>query len=225
MVLRSDPSSLDSEGTRVIPTAASSRLFVFGPQCLSFDQQSANCLRSQLQRSDELIWILDALSALPCFWDTLKKSVSVLQQSNGQTHLQKLAIWIRTGDPERLAWPLPNVLLTPLVVALHMVELKKAAPFMYDNADPSSHIPARVLGLCTGLLSSMAVACSNSWSELKHNGSAAIRLAMLIGAVVDAVDESLPQSSQAASLSVFWTQNGGRQKLESVIEAVDKVSP
>ena len=63
---------------------------------------------------------------------------------------------------------------------------------------PSENI--ETIGFCTGILSAIAVSCSRSQEDLQRHGSAAIRLAMLIGAYVDAQNED----AAFESVAVAW---------------------
>jgi hypothetical protein len=201
-------------------------MFVFGPQCLSFDQQAAHQLRSQLFGDSKLSWMLDALQDLRKYWSDLVLAIPLLEHLDGERLLERLAAWVESGHNDLLVWPLPNIILTPLVVVLHLVELETHIKQPSENHESCAHAlngVSEVLGLCTGLLSSAAVACSSDGRQLTENGSVAIRLAMLIGAVVDAKDFSLPEPERATSISVLWTQTGGAKIMEEILHTTPPV--
>lgn len=186
------------------------KILLFGPQALSFDIESFNKLRIQLYEAPGNHWILDTVSTLSGIWGTLIKDVPRLQHFGGEQLLQKLSEALNTGTLLPSLFPLPNVLLTPLVVIAHLVQysafLKAALPDIADTDElpPSMTNGTETLGLCTGMLSMFAVGCSSNLAKLQYYGPVAIRLAMLIGALVDAEDASSDLDGSSVSLSVLW---------------------
>jgi hypothetical protein len=204
-------------------------ILVFGPQCLSFNHQAASHLRSQLLGNSDLHWMVDAMQSLRDYWNDLLSAIPMLQHLDGEQSLQRLAAWLQSEQAGMTVWPLPNIILTPLVVVLHLVEFYQSTTRSSQDQEDKTLANvlggvSEVLGLCTGLLSSATVSCSKVRKHLPENGAIAIRLAMLIGAVVDAKDSSLPELERARSLSVSWSQPGGYSSLESIIDTIPQVS-
>lgn len=186
-------------------------VLVFGPQFLSFNADSAEALRVQLHVHQSFAWVRNALQDLSSYWDTAASALPSLCASDGKRLLGNLATWLQTGNIEVLHFPLHNTMLTPLVVASHLTQYQK----LIVNSDvcDSVHSLPRVLetlGLCTGHLSAAAVSCAEDMAQLELYGAIAIRLAMLIGALVDSKDASLTGDGRASSFSVAWnTCNDG----------------
>ncbi|RYP54696.1 hypothetical protein DL769_010301 [Monosporascus sp. CRB-8-3] len=206
------------------------KVFLFGPQALAFDIGSFIKLVTQLNGAGGR-WALDAVSALPCVWGPLVESVPKLQHfENGQQLLQDLGEGLQTGKISQSLFPLPNVLLSPLVVIAHLTQysafVRAALPDLADTDEiPSSIVDStEVLGLCTGMLSAFAVGCSSSLAELERYGAVAVRLAMLVGALVDAEQVSPDSYGSSTSFSVSWNSAESRAKLDEVLERFSDVS-
>ncbi|KKO97819.1 hypothetical protein THAR02_10073 [Trichoderma harzianum] len=109
------------------------------------------------------------------------------------------------------SYPLPNILLSPLVVVSQLVDyvafLKASEPNLTETLKLPipSNTGAETSGLCTGLLSAFAVASAGSVAHLQQYGAASVRLAMLSGALVDAENALREPGKQSTSFSVSWT--------------------
>lgn len=211
------------------------KVVVFGPQSLNLDPQAVHDLRKRLLHDPELFWAIDVLRDLVQYWPSLVSSLPQLHHLDGGKLLQEIAQWIQIGRADLLTWPLPNILLTPLVVIQHMVDFRHRVHLgaqALGDAHPSRFQPnsgvlggfSEVSGLCTGLLSAAAVSASTNEMSLAHHGTIAVRLAMLIGAVVDAQDMSLVESERAMSSSVSWSTSKDYQKIEQILQTVPTVS-
>lgn len=198
-------------------------VLVFGPQYLSFHHNSALALQSLLSSYQSFAWIKDALQGLCDDWELSASELPSLCALDGSTHLANLTKWLRTGNVDVLSFPLPNILLTPLGVAVHLAQYLDMIGKANGNASTTS-LPrvSETLGLCTGHLSAAAVSCSKDKAQIAHYGAVAIRMAMLIGALVDARDVSLKETNRAKSLSVVWGPRND-SLLEDIIANVPQV--
>ncbi|KGO69364.1 Male sterility, NAD-binding [Penicillium expansum] len=183
------------------------KAFIFGPQDLSFDIESFTKLCSQLHDHN---WALDALASLPKLWDNFAASDLAVQQSNTGKLLENLNTWVLSATAPEEAFPLPNVLLSPLVVIGQVIEyitlLRAAFPDLGEKEELPKPITedTETLGLCTGTLSALAVACSCNVADIHHYGAVGVRLAMLVGATVDAEEALYDPERKSTSLSVSW---------------------
>jgi hypothetical protein len=195
-------------------------ILIFGPQSLALSQASLDSLREQLLANDQLHWARRTLQSLSNDWLDLASEIPALGHYDGLSILQDLERWMETGKFSRASLPLPNVLLTPLVVVTHLSEYLslKTKGFL------SHQHPAETFGLCTGLLSAAAVSCATKLDQLVQYGAVSIRLAMLMGAIVDAKDASAEQDGQGKSLSVVSNSRGSGLTLENILEHYPEVS-
>ena len=206
-------------------------IMVFGPQDLSFDKQFAKTLRTTLLESHSLQWVVNALLELPQHWRSLEDAIADLQDSNAEKHLHALVDWIRLGDLPDDLYPLPNVLLTPLVVILQLTQYSNLVRQLYPDITPDEQLPylgtrcTETVGLCTGLLSAAAVASSENLRELASHGTVAIRLAMALGAVVDAGDHHTDSTKgHYQSFAVAWNSQDAHAEFTNAIDACPEVS-
>ncbi|CAI7662355.1 unnamed protein product [Penicillium glandicola] len=197
---------------------------IFGPQDPDIDIRHLDGLRTDLLETPHLEWIVDLLTKLPQEWSTISAAHAELQAFQGQKYLQLLSEWVRRGTLPQNLFPLPNILVTPLVVTTQFVQYTKFLEQINPNITPGDSlkgtlkIDTETAGLCTGLLSSAAVASSGTLAELEKNGAAAIRMAIAIGALVDAGDSEVEDGDKWQSLAVGWTTQTAEAKLDSIVE-------
>lgn len=195
----------------------------FGPQDLSLDKSSLSQLRKVLLSQPDLEWLVQALLELPKTWEILKDAIPHAQKLSGDKNLPALTNWIRFDVLPDELFPLSNILLTPLVVALQLMQYSLFVKQLYPHSAPDEKFPhlhvckGQTFGLCTGLLSAAAVASSGSFQEMAHNGTVAIRLALAMGAVVDASNQS--GTDQYQSLAVSWQNSGSSAELQRAVDA------
>lgn len=205
-----------------------SKIFVFGPQALSFNALSFKNLHAKLDRDDLLDWALDVLSTLPKTLTSLATEIPKLRVIDERKALEALVKAMRTGELSADVFPLPNVLLSPLVViaqlAEYMAYIKAVEPTLNTTAPISTSITtnAETLGLCTGILSAVAVASSATIADLKRHGAASVRLAVLSGALVDAEDASRDTEKKSVSFSASWAA-ASLEDLEAILQKYPEV--
>nr|UBX54556.1 poliketide synthase [Aspergillus sp.] len=183
------------------------KAFVFGPQDLSFDIGSFNKLHARLRDHK---WVYDVIVDLPKYWGSFSTGNPKFQHVNAGELLENLKAWVSDGQVPKDAFPLPNVLLSPLVVIGQLLEyvafLKAAFPNLGNNDEvPNPRFKdTEALGLCTGTLSAFVAASSSNIEEISQYGAVAVRLAMLVGAIVDAEEASSGPEGTSLSFSVSW---------------------
>ncbi len=186
------------------------KVLLFGSQALSLDEKFARKLQSVLLSSPAFSWALEAIADLPQQWAQICTAVPSVQKIPGINLLEDLKCWSETGRFKQASFPLPNLILTPLVVITHLtqytlfLEQHRAGNLDDHELHASFRDSAETLGLCTGLLSAAAVSSSADLEQLQHYASVAVRLAMIVGAVVDAHDASTDTDGAAKSFSVAW---------------------
>lgn len=207
---------------------SNSKAFVFGPQAVSFDVEAFHKLRLQLQETPRFQWTLATIAELPRIWDTLSENIANLQNLNGKKLLERLDQWLHRGSISEDAFPLPNVLLSPLVVIAQLTQYSAFLEAALPNLHETHELPATIrtntetLGLCTGTLSAFAVACSSTLADIAHYGAVAVRLAMLAGALVDAEEAARGTEDKSISFSASW--NAEESVMSDVLEKFPEVN-
>ena len=202
------------------PLTSGTDILLFGSQALAFNAESFRQLRTTLLDSPKCLWILETLAELPAHWDPAIQSIPRLQSFPGEKLLQTLNEWFRGGEVPEESFPLPNVLLTPLGVIMHLTQY---ARFIEINQRSFKHND-EVFGLCTGLLSAQVVSSSEKQDDFEEYGGVAIRLAMLVGALVDAQDTEADPQGESKSFSVAWISPEPGAELARILKGFPGVS-
>ncbi|KAF2993117.1 t1pks [Neopestalotiopsis sp. 37M] len=174
--------------------SATEGVMVFGPQCLSLDQELGHWLRDQLLNDPELHWALESLRSLHSYAHDISSGIPILHHLDLDDVLQRLSSWLQIGVEKEniLHWPLSNTILTPLTVTLHLVQ------FLQGTKQP--------------YLSQNTTKLADGCASLKLPG----KVPEILG-LFDATDLSLRQSERAFSCSVSWTHSKGHQILKEII--------
>ena len=219
-----------------------STVLLFGSQAVSFDDQDLKRVRSAILGHDPneehhvqpSSWLLDTIRNLHDDWIRIEEAGIPRGSAGGEGRqdqdgppIEKLIEWINTG---RSPWAgtestmprlIPNSILGPLVVINHLVEYSQFASVTWARDGGASErkwvLPSEnieTIGFCTGILSAIAVSCSRSQGDLQRHGSAAIRLAMLIGTFID-VQNNLKGFE---SVAVAW--KAPHQSLDDLLKLI-----
>lgn len=201
---------------------AGNTVLLFGPQALSFDKAAFAQLQSTVNGTTAHQWILQTVAELPVVWTSLVQQWPRLEAIHGGEQVFKdLIEWFRTGNIPEAAFPLPNVLLSPLVVIAQLIQYAQ----IVDNSGNLHNLEnAQTLGFCTGLLSALTVSLSGKDKAcFEKYGSVALRLAMLIGGVVDAQDIS-SEHGRSKSLATAWNSAESGIELTRILHRYPCVS-
>ena len=203
-------------------------ILLFGPQALSFQEGSFHQLRSTIINDTENSWILDIVAELPSYFRTFSDSFPQLKASSGIQLLDNLNDWFKTGHIPSATKNLPNTLLSPLVVLTQLtqysqyLQLAQVEPGNGQDLYASHSRPTETVGFCTGLLSALAVSCANNRSEFQLYGAVAVRLAALIGAVVDSQDAQ-GQYGESKSFATAWNSRDAKEEMVRILQQFPEV--
>lgn len=212
------------------PRPSDSLLLLFGPQFLSFGDKELCRVQEQILRIPNHDWITTIITDLPRHWNSVLDALPQLKSVCEKTAVDDLANWFPDGSFKATKFPLPNVLLTPLVVIAQLSQYYEYSEA--ENGARESDVASRVqsqrslevTGFCTGMLSALVVALSQGHDAFVKNAATAVRLAMLIGAVVDAQDVSRGAPNEARSITAMWTSPLERKDVEKVLDKFEDVS-
>ncbi|OTA97708.1 hypothetical protein M434DRAFT_65040 [Hypoxylon sp. CO27-5] len=187
-------------------------VILFGPQVLSFNEESLEKLRTTLSKGISLDWILETADDLPQYWNVITQDFPKLSTLPGEKLIADLNNWLKNGRYKTQGdFNLPNLVLTPLVVITQLAHYWRYLKLNHQR-------DVETLGFCTGLLSAFAVSCSSTEHDLKRYGAAAIRLAMLIGAHADAQDASDDEHGRAISYTLAWASDEQSAEIRRIID-------
>ncbi|KAI1087105.1 hypothetical protein F5B19DRAFT_476760 [Rostrohypoxylon terebratum] len=188
-------------------TPQDATILLFGGHVLTQTKQTLDKLVKSLAASENADWIKETIAGLPSYWDKLTNKIPEIAGTiPGNLLLADLDSWLRHGlDPDdpRQDDNLPNIMIGPLLVAIQLNQYWQYLKLQRSNKDlpreddlqanlvlgqrekkPSEKV--EVVGFCVGLLGALAVASSSNRHEFEQYGAAAMRMGMMIGALIDA---------------------------------------
>ncbi|KAI0885860.1 uncharacterized protein GGS22DRAFT_200013 [Annulohypoxylon maeteangense] len=209
--------SLGSLGSQ--PRKRGAGILFFGPEIPSFSNQSLLELGSALREQQ---WASGIPHMLLSAWDTISTKIPSLSSVPGRQQLTDLNTWLQEGPPEKDVGDLPNVVLAPLTVLTQLTQFRRYADY-YPNSERGTlddlirEGDIHPLGFCMGLLSAL-VAFNSAGADLwYHHVGVAVRLTVLVGAVVDAADITHPKGA-SESIAVSWQDSNQRGDLKRILE-------
>lgn len=200
-------------------------LLLFGSQALSFDEAYFERIRLNVVGDKDNRWMIDVVEDLSTYWKELCEIIPSLRSLPGERWLKQHTHWLQHGSKEdQRPSQLPNIILSPLVIMGHLSEYVQHSAasgegFQSEEAE-YQRANTETLGFCIGLLSAFAVSSSSTRAQFCQNGAAAIRLAMVVGGLVDAQ----MAESESVSLTATWKSEQGATKLNEVLENFPDVS-
>lgn len=211
--------------------ATQNTVLVFGSQALAFNQDSFRDLSADIVDSSGLAWVADVVAELPDHFIQLSNEIPDLGAIPGGPLLKSMKEELKDESIESMTKDsnLPNVVLTPLCVISHLAAYTKYLQLRQDksgweswrNGKKRGSNGTHVVGFCTGLLAALVVSLSQDLEDIKKYGATAIRLAMLIGAVVDAEDA---KNGDSGSFSAAWKTADDLTTIEKIIGEYTDVS-
>ncbi|KAK8876907.1 polyketide synthase [Apiospora arundinis] len=217
--------------------AESTSMLVCGSLIASHNAASLSHLRSSLVHDPSFAGLRQQLTELPDVWSLLVDREPSLAAVDAAPLFHSLSSWLQ-GNSSSEALSLPegapkNILYAILTVLTHILEY---ATFLdRSNATTAGDDDAHsrrledfqdggVQGLCIGLLSGIAIACSKNRVELGKNAAIAVRLAICAGACVDLAE--LQSAEPTVCLSARWSRHEESQtNNDCVVAATLKYYP
>ena len=218
--------------TRATDASQEETVFLFGGHVLSQSKQSLDNLIRHLMDGPNANWIADTVADLPRYWDALNSKIPVVAGAvPGPRLLAELNSWLREGleshnlqeDEE-----LPNIVVGPLMVAIQLnqywrylefqklnglagdVDLQAEVVFHHTQKQLGSR-KVKTLGFCAGLIGALAVSSSSNRSDFEKYGAVAVRMGMLIGAIIDAGEKWDRDLGKGGSMSYATAWRGPKQ--------------
>ncbi|KAL9619500.1 MAG: hypothetical protein Q9160_005863 [Pyrenula sp. 1 TL-2023] len=214
-----------------------STIFLFGPHVGTFTKLSMEKLIRPISQGLHRDWILEAILELPSYWDALiSKMPEIARAIPGPKQLSDLDSWLRHGAADIAPdVTLPSIIVGPLVVLIQLTQYWQFLELSHKG-QPAADVQASLvasskdykktesLGFCAGLLGALAVASANNRQEFQKYGAVAVRLAMLIGALIDAREVWDKASGKGGSVS-FATAWVGPKQASDVTRIINTLSP
>ena len=203
-------------------------VLLFGPQALSFQEDSFHQLKSIILDDAENRWILNAVAELPTYFQTFSDKFPKLQTIPGVQLLEELNDLFNTDKIPPASYYLPNILLSPLVVLTHLTQYSKYLKLAHPESGDGQNLHAphsqktETVGFCTGLLSALAVSSAGNQAQFQQYGAVAVRLAVLIGAMVD-VQDVLGKHGESKSFATVWNPRESKTEMTNILQQFPEV--
>ncbi|KAK5656794.1 hypothetical protein OQA88_4342 [Cercophora sp. LCS_1] len=200
-------------------------VLLFGSQALSFSEDSLRRLRSALAGDADNGWMREVIAELPEWTRRVSEQFTKLRSTPAAALQESLKDWLAPNGSPTPALPknLPNAVLTPLVVLDQLAQYTQYVRLAHAEtglgSDPYGPQPRRLetIGLCTGLLSAAAISSASTRAEFRQYGAVALRLAALIGALVDA-ENAVGQHGESKALSTACHSAQEEAELQNILE-------
>ena len=193
-------------------------LLCFGPQIQTLDAEYLSQVREVLVLEPRLRVFVTAIETLPDLWKLLVEKNSRLQGTSGFDSINQLLRWIE-GKGIHLHQGGQNTLTLPLTIIVQLTQyfyyLDNDVDYPSQRAVLESVARRGIQGFCAGLLTAVAVACSQNEDDVNRFGAVALRLAFCIGAYVDLDSIS---NIKTASLAVRWRSQMGRERIREILK-------
>ena len=193
---------------------------LFGPQG-DFSSESLLELRTSIQEHSSLKFLRDTISELPSLWSAISEDQQDLNHVGGEDKLAELNCFFQNESGVTFLKPTDNVILCPLTVISHLVDFWKLTHGINVSSPDESQL-RNVQGFCLGLLSAIAISCSKTEIQFQSLASKAIRLAVCMGALVDA--DALHTSDCSSAIAVRWKSATQLQHLRDTLTLYPSVS-
>ncbi|PTD07098.1 Non-reducing polyketide synthase andM [Fusarium culmorum] len=211
-------------------------LLICGSVISDPDHAYLSRIRSSIIHNPHLAELRDAVIELPELWSLLVEREKSLQRVNAARVLQNLVEWIECGNS---SLPLEggtsrNTQLAVLTVLAHFSEyMIYLSSHDMSEEDVRGNLDAHtsvlegvrhggIQGLCVGLISAIALACSPTITDVAKYGAVAVRLALCVGSLVDLHETEL--SEPTACIFARWPQSEGDDR-EELLKAVLEIYP
>ncbi|KAK8099555.1 uncharacterized protein PG998_012796 [Apiospora kogelbergensis] len=213
----------------------STSMLVCGSLIASHNPANLTHLRSSLVHDPSFSGLRRELTELPDVWSLLVDREPSLGSVDAAPLFHSLSSWLEGSSLSCETLSLPegapkNTFYAVLTVLTHILEYATFLDRSTTGVEDDAHIKrledfrdGGVQGLCIGLLSGMAIACSKNKVELGKNAAIAVRLAICAGACVDLAEQQ--SAEHTVCLSARWSRQEDSPTHECVVATILKEHP
>jgi malonyl CoA-acyl carrier protein transacylase len=182
-------------------------ILIFGPQgCRLTDGELSSLQNWLCQTKTHLQWVRD-LEKIPEIWDRYIQHTPELTSLHGQSQIQCFMQWAKGSGSLTTESLTSGLVAVPLLVILqlaqyyHFLELRQSShKELIDSFGPGS-----VQGYCSGFLTAAAIVSSGNAGELDTNATAAIYLAIGIGAYSDLMNQDSKDEANLLTVRLAYS--------------------
>lgn len=209
-----------------LSTSTLPSLLVFGPQTELPPEKALQDCRQELLDNPQLSALRNAVDQLPQLWQKLVSFDPGLQKVPGDKYLSSLKTWIANGGPfPHRDSSSANHYGLAVTVLLQTTQYVRYLATLGQDAHRrvlESVQSGGVQGFCVGFLSAAAVASAKNEDDLGLLAAVALRLAVCIGAYVDADGAYAAKAESYVAMAVRW-QDGQARASEKAAEIIQSI--
>jgi acyl transferase domain-containing protein/thioester reductase-like protein/acyl carrier protein len=194
-----------------VANARKATSFVFGGHIGPQTKQTLEKQVRHMMEGPNAKWILETVAGLPQYWEAVIEKIPEMDGTmQGARLLADLESWFRHGaaseDSIAPDAVIPDIWIGPLMIAIQLDQYWRYLAFRSSSSTRESvdDLQAELVqqhqqsagsgkvetvGFCAGMIAAVAVASSHDRREFEQYGAAALRIGMMMAALVGACEE------------------------------------
>ncbi|KAI1084742.1 putative polyketide synthase [Whalleya microplaca] len=200
--------------------------FVFGGHIGPQSKKTLEKHVRQILNGPNAKWILDTLADLPRYWEAvIEKIPEMAGTMQGARLLADLDSWLRHGtaadDSMAPDAEIPDIWIGFMMIAIELDQYWRYLEFRFNGPaggvdDPQAELvqqhqstgsdKVETVGFCAGMIAAVAVASSHNRRDFEKYGAAALRIGVMMAALVGACEEWSKGlgKGRSVSLATAW---------------------
>ncbi|KAI0424072.1 putative polyketide synthase [Xylaria sp. FL1042] len=218
--------------------------FVFGGHIGPQSKQSLEKHVRQILNGPNAKWMLDTLADMPRYWEAvIEKIPEMAGTMQGTRLLTDLESWLRHGitadDSIASDEEIPDIWIGFMMIAIQLDQYWRYLEFRFNGQagrvdDPQAELvqhhqstgsdKVETVGFCAGMIAAVAVASSHNRLDFEKYGAAALRIGVMMAALVGACEEWSKGLGKGGSVSMATAWRTPKQG-EDMARIVASMSP
>ncbi|OTB05891.1 hypothetical protein M426DRAFT_56127 [Hypoxylon sp. CI-4A] len=227
--------------TSTLPTALNTRKaksFVFGGHIGPQSKKTLEKHVRQILNGPNAKWMLDTLADMPRYWDAVIEKIPEMSGTMQGARLpDDLESWLRneTTADDSLAFDaeIPDIWIGFMMIAIQLDQYWRYLEFRFNGVDdPQAELvqlhqsagndKVETVGFCAGMIAAVAVASSHNRQEFEKYGAAALRIGVMMAALVGANEEWSKGlgKGRSVSMATAWRTPKQGEDLKRIVASV-----
>ncbi|KAI8949449.1 putative polyketide synthase [Xylaria longipes] len=218
--------------------------FVFGGHIGPQSKKTLEKHVRQILNGPNAEWMLDTLIDLPRYWEAvIEKIPEMAGTMQGARLLADLESWLRNGtaadDSIASDAEIPDIWIGFMMIAIQLDQYWRYLEFRFNGPaggvdDPQAELvqqhqstgsdKVETVGFCAGMIAAVAVASSHNRRDFEKYGAAALRIGVMMAALVGACEEWSKGLGKGGSVSLATAWRTPRQG-EDMARIIASTSP
>ncbi|KAH9895425.1 thiolase-like protein [Xylariomycetidae sp. FL2044] len=226
------------------PNTRKAKSFVFGGHIGPQSKQTLEKQVRQILEGPNAKWMLDTVADLPRCWEAvIEKIPEVSGTMPGARILADLESWLRhdTASEDAISpdEEIPDIWIGFMMIAIQLDQYWRYLEFRFNGSvggveDPQAELvqqhqstgsqEVETVGFCAGMIATVAVASSHNRQEFEKYGAAALRIGVMMGALVGASEAWSKGLGKGGSVSLATAWRTPKQG-QDMVRIVGSMAP